>query len=125
MRKAFNTRGYIVAAVFALAIAGAGQGAMAAGKFVTGFSDLPLMTGMTEIPDTDVAFDTTTGRIVIAFARTQAAPDQIRSFYQAALAQLGWQERSPGVHAREGEVLSFDYLADGPDTIVRFSLLPE
>jgi hypothetical protein len=125
MTMTFKSRWYIALTIAVLVLAGAGRPAMPAEKFVTGFYDLPLMAGMTEIPDTDVAFDTTAGRIVIAFARTAAAPDRIKEFYGTALSQLGWKERSSGVFGREGEVLSFDYLADGPDTIVRFSLLPE
>ena len=114
-----------VLALFAIALAGGARDGFADDGFVTGFSDLPLMEGMTEIPDTDVAFDTTAGRIVIAFAKSAVAPDTIRAFYRTALAQLGWRETATDAFIREDEVLNFDYLADGPDTVVRFSLLPE
>jgi hypothetical protein len=115
----------LVLVLVALLVPGAGRAGLAAGKFVTGFDDLPLMPGMIEIPDTDVSFDTTAGRIVIAFARSPAGVERIRAFYGAALLQLGWREQSKTAYAREDEVLSFDYLNDGPDTIVRFSLLPQ
>jgi len=78
--------------LLALVIIGDARDGSAEGRFVTGFSDLPLMEGMTEIPDTDVAFDTTAGRIVIAFAKSAVEPDTIRAFYRTALAQLGWRE---------------------------------
>ena len=97
----------------------------AADGFVTGFVDLPLMSDMTESPDTTVSFDTTAGRIVIAFARTASKPGAIMAFYGTTLAQLGWGKRSEDAFAREGEVLTLDFLPDGPDTVVRFSLLPE
>jgi len=108
-----------------LVLAGGAREGSADGAYVTGFRDLPLMEGMTEIPDTDVAFDTTQGRIVIAFARSAVAPDSIRAFYRTALAQLGWRETATDTFTREDEILNFDYLADATDTIVRFSLLPE
>lgn len=119
------TRWFMVVALVVIAVTGAGTDGRADGRFVTGFSDLPLMEGMTEVPDTDVAFDTTAGRIVIAFVKTSVAPDHVRAFYRTALAQLGWRETAPDAFTREGEVLNFDYLNDGPLTIVRFSLLPE
>jgi hypothetical protein len=125
MKQAFPTRFRIVLVLLALLVPGASHDGLASSKFVTGFDDLPLMSGMTEIPDTDVAFDTTAGRIVIAFARTTDRPEKIQTFYGTALPQLGWREQSKLAYEREGEVLSFDYLADGPDTIVRFSLLPQ
>lgn len=125
MTKLFPTRWFLALMFIALLVPSVSQDAHAAGKFVTGFDDLPLMPGMTEIPDTDVSFDTTAGRIVIAFARTPARAEKIRTFYRTALPQLGWREQSKTGYAREDEVLSFDYLTDGPDTIVRFSLLPQ
>jgi hypothetical protein len=125
MTKAFLTRGFVALLLIATLLPGASRGGLAAGKFVTGFDDLPLMSGMTEIPDTDVSFDTTAGRIVIAFARSPDAPGKIRAFYRTALSQLGWREQTETAFTREDEVLSFDYLTDGSDTVVRFSLLPQ
>lgn len=125
MKILSHIRWATVVTLVALVITAGARDGLAEGRFVTGFSDLPLMEGMTEIPDTDVAFDTTAGRIVIAFAKSAVAPDTIRAFYRTALAQLGWRETTKDAFIREDEVLSFDYLADGPDTIVRFSLLPE
>ena len=125
MMKPFPTHWRVALVLVALLVAGAGRDGLADGKFVTGFVDLPLMPAMIEIPDTDVSFDTTAGRIVIAFARSPDRPEKIKTFYRTALSQLGWREHSKTAYAREGELLSFDYLTDGPDTIVRFSLLPQ
>lgn len=111
--------------VIGLSVLGLSPGARATNGFVTGFADLPLMPNMTEIPDTDVSFDTTAGRIVIAFTRTTRDRGAIMAFYGTTLAQLGWQKRSEGSFVREGELLTLDFLPDGADTVVRFSLLPE
>jgi hypothetical protein len=125
MKKPSFSRWVINATLIGLLVSGFAASGLAAGRFITGFDDLPLMPGMTEIPDTDVSFDTTAGRIVIAFVRTPADRENIMAFYQTTLAQLGWREHSEAAFLREEEVLSFDYLSDGPDTIVRFSLLPQ
>lgn len=93
--------------------------------FVEGFTDLPLMTGMAQIPDATVAFDTAGGRIVIAFARTAAKAADVRAFYRSTLAQLGWVAAGPDRFRRETESLTLDFTPDGAETIVRFSLLPQ
>ncbi|MDG2286685.1 MAG: hypothetical protein P8N43_14345 [Alphaproteobacteria bacterium] len=125
MKRAFLIRCVFVLALIALLVPSASRDGIAASKFISGFDDLPLMPEMTEIPDTDVSFDTTAGRIVIAFARSSVSQEKIMAFYGTALAQLGWRKQSQFAYLREGEALSFDYLTDGPDTIVRFSLLPQ
>jgi hypothetical protein len=125
MTKAFLTRGFVTLLLIAISLPGASRDGLAAAKFVAGFDDLPLMPSMTEIPDTDVSFDTTAGRIVIAFARSPDGPETIRAFYRTVLSQLGWRKQTETAFTREDEVLSFDYLTDGSDTVIRFSLLPQ
>ena len=125
MKKAFLTSGFVTLLLIAISLSGASQDGLAAAKFVAGFEDLPLMPSMTEIPDADVSFDTTAGRIIIAFARSPDGPATIRAFYKTALLQLGWRKKMETAFTREDEVLSFDYLTDGSDTVIRFSLLPQ
>ncbi len=95
------------------------------GRFVTGFADLPLMPGMTEVPGAVMAFDATSGRIVVAFVRGRVSGKAINAFYAGTLTQLGWRRQSDGMFLREGERLTLDFLPDGTDMIVRFSLTPE
>jgi hypothetical protein len=125
MIKFFLTRGFVTLLLIAIFFPIASRSGLAAAKFVSGFDDLPLMSNMTEIPDTDVSFDTTAGRIIIAFARSPDGPETIRAFYRTVLSQLGWQKQTETAFTREDEVLSFDYLTDGSDTVIRFSLLPQ
>ena len=39
-------------------------------RFVTGFEDLPLMRGMKEATESNVAFDTVHGRVLVSFAQS-------------------------------------------------------
>ena len=93
-------------------------------KFITGFSDLPIMPGMRELPDADVSFDTTSGRIVIAFVRTDRKANSVMIFYDRVLRQLGWEKKSSRVFIRDEESLTFDFINDGDSLIVRFSIEP-
>ena len=93
-------------------------------KFITGFSDLPIMPGMRELPDADVSFDTTSGRIVIAFVRTDRKANSVMVFYDRVLRQLGWKKKSSRVFIRDEESLTFDFINDGDSLIVRFSIEP-
>ena len=93
-------------------------------KFVTGFSDLPIMPGMRELPDADVSFDTASGRIVIAFVKTDRKVNSVMVFYDRVLRQLGWEKKSSRTFMRDEEILTFDFVNDGDSLIVRFSIEP-
>jgi hypothetical protein len=93
-------------------------------KFITGFSDLPIMPGMRELPDADVSFDTTSGRIVIAFVKTDRKVNAVMVFYDRVLRQLGWEKKSSRTFMRDEEILTFDFVNDGDSLIVRFSIEP-
>ncbi|MEQ8334763.1 hypothetical protein [Nisaea sp.] len=109
--------------VFVLLLASARAG-LAADGFVDGFVDLPLMPGLEQIPDASLAFDTASGRIVVAFARGALSVAGIQSFYAETLGQLGWTRADENTYQREGESLTLDFTPDGEDTLVRYSLLP-
>jgi len=52
--------------------------------------DLPIMEGMVIEPELGFAFDSPGGRIVLVFAATGEGQDGVLSFYNNALASLGW-----------------------------------
>ena len=52
--------------------------------------DLPIMDGMVIEPELGFAFDSPGGRIVLVFAASGAAESGVLSFYNGALASLGW-----------------------------------
>ena len=94
-------------------------------KFLTGFSDLPIMPGMQELPDANISFDTASGRIVEAFAKTEQTVERISSFYKNILPQLGWRVEKDTMFVRDSEILIIDLRKDGDSVIVQFSLEPQ
>jgi hypothetical protein len=110
----------------------AATGATAADRFVDGIEDLPLMPGLENVSAASVAFDTGTGRIVVAFADEERAGgtefSAVVDFYRATLPQLGWTAGALSERlarwTREGEELVLEAVAVGPELVVRFSLSP-
>ena len=111
--------------VFALINISSGVLVWSAEKFITGFSDLPIMAGMQELPDANISFDTASGRIVEAFAKTEQSVERILSFYKNILPQLGWRVEKDTMFVRDSEILIIDLRKDGDSVIVQFSLEPQ
>ena len=124
MGKLYLKWGFVYLVVLAFMSSGSFSTVFAGDKFITGFSDLPIMPGMRELPDADVSFDTTSGRIVIAFVRTDRKANSVMVFYDRVLRQLGWKKKSSRVFIRDEESLTFDFINDGDWLIVRFSIEP-
>ena len=93
-------------------------------RFVSGFEDLPLMRGMTEATESNVAFDTVYGRVLVSFAQSSEGEEKIIAFYKEALSQLGWKFNRDGEFLRGEEILTIDFLPDGDYLAIRFSLEP-
>lgn len=96
--------------------------------FISGFEDLPLMTGLIQLEDSAVSFDTPGGRIIEASAESPDADTvKIISFYESALPQLGWKivsknkNNSSLVLTRDGETLKIS-TEKGAPAFVRFEL---
>src|SRR5689334_6805677 len=60
-------------------------------QFVAGIGDLPLMPGLSPVPEQDVVFDKPAGRIVQAVARGPVKPADVSRFYAETVPQLGWR----------------------------------
>ena len=82
------------------------------------------MLGMTEAIESNVAFDTVQGRILVSFARSRESKDKIIAFYEESLIQLGWKMKEDGQFVRGVEILNVDFFPDGEYLVVRFSLEP-
>jgi len=100
-------------------------GAQTAGAYVEGIPDLPLMPGLTALPDSGLVFDKPGGRIVEAFAEGSMTPQSVIEFYAETLPQLGWQREKTGAYLREGERLSLDLSEDTQGITVHFRLFPQ
>ncbi len=98
--------------------------AEAATVFLAGMEDLPLMPGLTQVNDAGVAFDASTGRIVVAWATGPVSKAQVLAFYGETLPQLGWVADRPDRFHRAGETLALDFTA-GDVLTVRFTLSPQ
>ena len=100
-------------------------GEQAASGYVAGIPDLPLMPGLTPLPESGLVFDKPGGRIVEAFAEGSMTSKSVRTFYDETLPQLGWRRETPGAYLREGERLSLDFSQDAEGVTVHFRLFPQ
>ena len=111
MKKYFFRSQTIYLLVFALINVSSVALVWSTEKFVTGFSDLPIMPGMQELPDANISFDTASGRIVEAFAKTEQSVEKILSFYKNVLPQLGWRVENDTTFVRDTEILILAFSA--------------
>ncbi len=92
---------------------------------MSGFEDLPLMDGLKQSDDAPLSFDSPGGRIIEAYAQSEAIEKQkIIDFYDKTLPQLGWtrlKKKNAFSYMREGEELTIS-VDDGTPATVRFEL---
>ena len=103
----------------------AAAGAAAAGDFLDGFEDLPVMPGLKSVDGAGIVFDTPAGRIIEGYAAGAVTQDAVRRFYAETLPQLGWKPLDNGEYHREGERLKIDFKGSDRALTVRFTLSPE
>ena len=99
--------------------------AQAETTYSSAIEDLPLMTGMYELPREILFFDTPQGRIVETAAETKAPEKDVAAFYSAALPALGWEQAQAMVYVRANEKLTLQFEPSHDSTMVRFSLAPK
>ena len=121
----------IRSAFFAFALIATGP-ALAAGGFVDGFDELPLMPGLFSVKEESLTFDKPAGRIVQAEARGAVEAEAGRRFYAETVPQLGWRKAvGADRFVRDGEALHLEFVsapadaAGRPQITVRFLLSPE
>jgi hypothetical protein len=113
----------IAALAMAFAVAVAPAQVRAETVYLQQLEDVPLMPGLSEVPDAGVIFDKPSGRIVEVYAHGEVRRADVAAFYREALPQLGWRW-SDGIYLREGEALEIDYLGADGDLAVRYTLQP-
>ena len=85
--------------------------------------DLPIMQGMEIEPQLGFAFDSPEGRIVQVFATGPSEHAPVISYYNAALAGLGWAG-ADGRWQRDGEVLVISQVEMASGRLWRIRLSP-
>ena len=85
--------------------------------------DLPIMRGMAIEPQLGFAFDSPEGRIVQVFATGPSENAPVISYYNAALAGLGWAGADGRWH-RDGEVLVISQVVMASGRLWRIRLSP-
>jgi hypothetical protein len=94
-------------------------------RFFETLYDVPVMPGLSELPEKALVFDKPSGRIAQAGAAGNKVSGQdIRAFYAASLPQLGWAPAGPDMYAREGEKLVLSVAYEAGYSTVRFTLSP-
>ena len=94
--------------------------------FVAGVEDIPLMAGLSEVPQLTLIFDAPSGRVVEAYAEGRVERASVSRFYARTLPELGWQSLGGDRFRREGESLVIDFPGAQPNLrlVVRFFLSP-
>ena len=76
-------------------------------EFSSFIPDFPIMSGLSEVKDSAIAFDKAQGRIFQITLKGQGvSKDGVLSFYTEILPQLGWNKIGTSLWKRSGEVLN-------------------
>ena len=94
-------------------------------RFFDSLYDIPLMPKMEEVPEMALSFDKPDGRISQAGGLVkQSSLQEIMSFYDRSLEQMGWYKKAQGQYAREGDKLDIFVEKSNTYYLVSFSLSP-
>ncbi len=86
--------------------------------FVPGFEDVPILEGLTVVPDAGHVFDSPAGRLVESHASGQVTADEVRVFYRETLAALGWHAIRDDTYARNDEILTIEIQGPAADKTI-------
>jgi len=103
----------------------AASSALAAGAYVPGTEDVPLMHGLAPVTEAPIVFDKPQGRIIEATTKGAVRRSDVVAFYAASLPQLGWHDAGQQRFERDGERLSLDFGGSDGNLRVDFTLEPE
>lgn len=116
--------GLLLAAGLALSDGGSALAQEVAPRFFEQLDDLPLMAGLREIEEANVAFDKPGGRIGEAYAEGEVPAEEVRTFYRKTLPQFGWRPAGENRFERDGEQLELEVTEAPGTTTLRISLTP-
>lgn len=84
-----------------------------------GETDIPLMDGMQVNEAETFSFDVPAGQITGFTVTTQKTPQEVREFYQTALEELGWQQKSSSRYRRDQDELVLQITPAKHGTVVK------
>lgn len=95
-------------------------------EFFMSLEDIPLMQGLTELPDRTVSYDKPEGKIVESVASMQGITRaQVLNYYRAVLPQFGWQIMDEGnMYFRGHEYIEIAFDEDAGQSFVRIMVKP-
>lgn len=108
---------FLFAGLFSAAIA-------LAQDFVPGLEDVPMMSGLSAVPESGHVFDSPSGRLVESHAEGALTPEQVHGFYRETLPALGWQILREGAFRRANEVLNIEISGSAGKVTVTYRLSP-
>lgn len=95
-------------------------------QFFSAIQDVPLMPGLTELPDQTVIFDKPQGRIIESVAEIESAvSDEVISYYEETLPQLGWERIESNFFQRNNEYLKISFEDFQGDKFLRLIVMPK
>lgn len=98
-----------------------GGTAFAGESFIPGTADIPLMDGLTVNPVPSMDFDTPAGQILTVTAvGKKLSGQEVLSYYEKALPQMGWESVKKGHYQREGDSVILTVIKEGKPAVIRF-----
>lgn len=93
-------------------------------EFVPGTEDLPLYHGF-KAEKGNVAYDSVDGRIIDAsFVSRTVQTENVRSYYDLTLPQLGWNKLEYQTYERAGEMLRLNILRQEDKVLLKVHIRP-
>lgn len=90
-----------------------------AATFIEGLEDVPIMTGMKQVPNDTLSFGNEESRLIeVILEGKKAAFGTVGNFYKTTLPQMGWiyqgKRGKTFVFEREGEVMEISKESENP-----------
>lgn len=90
-----------------------------AASFIEGLEDVPILTGMKQVPKDTISFGNEESRLVEAYLTSNKVGfKKVETFYKQTLPQMGWvyqgRRENTLVFEREGEVLDIAKESSNP-----------
>ncbi len=125
LNKSFLTLGVVAVMMSVPIISVNAQSPNMQTQYFSSIPDLPLMDGLTELPDETVSFDKPEGRIIEVYAMMELITRQdVLVFYRGTLPQLGWTPDGQTRFYRKDEYLDLEFIEGENGIILKFMISP-